>query len=132
MKVFKSLAAAVLAITALSTGQAAASGYTTGQFLADCDGSAGQRTLCLSYAAAVADSVMALSLSALKSGDDKIRLAGICISAHTPFSADGIINRARSFVNKSGAAEAAEATVWLPAVATILAGFREAFPCPKD
>jgi hypothetical protein len=90
--------------------------------------------MCFSYAAAVADSFMALSLSSLKSGDDKIRLAGICVSAHTPFSADGMINHARSFVNKSGAeaAEAAEATVWLPAVATILAGLREAYPCPKD
>ena len=131
MKIFKFLSAAIFAIAALSTGQAAASDYTTGQFLADCDGSAGQRTLCLSYAAAVADSFVALSLSSLKSGDDKIQLAGICVSAHTPFSAAGMINRARSFVNKTRA-EAAEATVWLPAVATILAGLREAYPCPKD
>jgi hypothetical protein len=130
---FKSLAAAFLTVAALATGPAHAATrdgpITTGEFLAHCDsGVEWERLVCMTYAAAIADTFVSLSISALNPDrPDIIEFAGACLPIRLRFGADNIISYARSAVDgKFGDAMRNLS----PAMAS-MAGLRGAYPCAK-
>jgi hypothetical protein len=130
MNTIKSLAATILAVATLATGQARAADYfTTSAFLAHCDSPVDyHQVACSFYAAAIADAYRALALATYDPTSQYVSFAGICMPLQ--IGANEVIAFTRE--EAGGARGYSSLKLEAPASVTAFAGLRKAYPCPRQ